>query len=355
MFRADGRTGLEELLDGLVVLFVGVHLGLCRYDPGNVSRGNLGDLYAEFVFCLYEVHQRVALVDDVAFLDPDAVDFTGYREPDFRLLDGLGDAVKTAGSRKRRPSRNEKCCFDTVVHGALVVEGGFFFFVFFFIPCGIGAGGVARHDQFRTEDEGVHVCPVVGVDGDVHAHGIAAVPLDEDVFLHLDKQRVLVYPRVGVSVVAVRVDGAVHSAGVVPLDTVGILGQFLGELDPDGIFDAEGCLEVLVAGPGVARDGVYAAAGLECGVARKVDIDAFAGFLSVGDDFYGNQGGRGEGDIVVQEQGVLVDLGLDGQCGCIGSDGDGEVAGTDLLVEYVVRDFQLGYVLEALVVLVHDV
>ena len=308
LFSADGCTGLKELFDGLVVFFVGVHLRFGGHDSGNIPRSNLGNLHAEFVFGLYEVHQRIALADHVAFLDPDAVNLSGNGEPDFCLLDGLRDTVKTAGNRKRRPSRNEKCCFNVVNHGALVVKGGIEIVVFvirvfvvtrvFFGPFGV-AEGVFRHNQFGTEDEGVYVRSVVGVDGDVHTNGIPAVPVDEDVLQHLDKQRVLVDPGVGVRVVAIAIDGAVHSAGVVPLDAVGILGQLLGELDPHGILDAEGGLEFLVAGPGVACDRVNAPLGLESGIVRKLDFNAFARLFAVGDNLHGNQGCWGEGCVVV--------------------------------------------------------
>lgn len=352
LLLAHGGACLEKLLDGLVVLFVGVHLRLGGGDFGNVFRGNLGNADTQLVFGFHEVDERVALAHHVAFLDPDAVDFPGNGKADFCLLDGLRDAVKPAGRREGGPRGYEKCRCNVVAHGALVFYGDFVIIIFFVV---FFRGRRLRDNQLRADHEPVHVRAVVGVDGDVHAYRIAAVPVHEDAFEHLDEQSVLVDPGVGVGVVAVAVDGAVDAAGVVPLDTVGILGQGLGELDPDGVRYAERRLEILVAGPGVAGDRVNALARLEGGGAAEFHVEPFAGILAVGDNLYRDCGCGREGFVMVQEEGVLADPRDYRNGNGIGLDRDRKVVRLEVFVENVVRGRKLRHVLETDPVGVHHV
>ena len=61
-------------------------------------------------------------------------------------------------------------------------------------------------------------------------------------------------PCLGVCVEAVAVQSPGYAVAELPLNAVGVLVEFFGELDPHGIFDSEGSLEFIVGGPYVASD-----------------------------------------------------------------------------------------------------
>ena len=108
LFGAHGIRSFVELLGYRPVLFVGLHLDPCRSDARGVFGAYLCDAGAELLLRLDQVHERVALVHERAFLDPDAVNLAGDGEADFCLVYRFRDAVER--SRRGHPEcKQEKC------------------------------------------------------------------------------------------------------------------------------------------------------------------------------------------------------------------------------------------------------
>ena len=196
--------------------------------------------------------------------------------------------------------------------------------------------------------------PAFGVDGDVHAHGIARCPRVENLLAHLHEKRVLAYPGVRRGETPVARDGPRCLRDKVPLHAFHVLAQLFGELDPQRVVDGETGPVFFVLRPGVARDRVEPAVGGERGSPVERDFDALVLLLGVGDDCRRELGACGERPVVLEEQRVALDLRRQDESRVAGHAHTQVVFG-NRLVENKVGDREGRYVLVALLVGIHDV
>ena len=170
----------------------------------------------------------------------------------------------------------------------------------------------------------------------------------------MHEQRIGMNPGLCVCVVAVRVNGPVSTACVMPLDSFGVARERFGELDPHGIAYREGRPVMLVFGPHVARDGVKPASGGECGFRVQHDFDAFVPLFGVGDNRRRKFGACGERPVVLYIESVALDHRDNGK-GRVARHVYAQALFGKGLVKDEVRHRQRRNVLVTLLVAVHDV
>ena len=108
LFRAYGVAVLEKVAGRVQVLLVGLEFCPGReYCRGVVCR-DTRDADAQPFLAVHEVHERVALAHERAFLDPDAVNLPGHGKPDAGLVDGFRDTVEPL--LRKCECRKGECC-----------------------------------------------------------------------------------------------------------------------------------------------------------------------------------------------------------------------------------------------------